>query len=294
MKRVLLRAAAMVTALCLALTFGTGAALADRDYSGILDLSQYPTAIDENMNSTDAFAKANSLYKDGMYKNAKSYYMLALNKAGGKSDTYSEGDICNNLVLTMLQLEENETAYRLCRYMLEEQMAQSTEDRYGYMLNLLVCAHANGFSAAKELQDAMDRGYFSFWSLARLADDNQASFRTLMIDMIYNILYMDMEGDLYDGAASLYYLPAETRERLSGDHRELIAELAAQTDGQADPAEKAQRDKINGTVSRKEYLGILGDLLHQVQEWQELSDEPEDLDIQALAEYLDVLMEQAE
>ena len=35
-------------------------------------------------------------------------------------------------------------------------------------------------------------------------------------------------------------------------------------------------------------------MLHQVQEWQELSDEPEDLDIQALAEYLDVLMEQAE
>ena len=104
--------------------------------------------------------------------------------------------------------------------------------------------------------------------------------------MLYNVVYMDMEGDVPGGAASYAYYPSDRLSDL--DCADLMEELAARTgksgDGQA----------IAEEMSKAEYLGFLRDVLEQASAWNRETFGQADPDIEDLLVYLDALKDQAE
>ncbi len=283
MKTKTLRCQAAILAACLLLCALVASAAADGSLSDIIDLTDYPSSIKPTLLCDVAFSRGNACYEEGKYEEARGYYVFALQKID-KSGTYHAGDVCNNLVLALLQLEENETAYALCRYMLEENLAKTTRDRFGYMLNLLVCAHANGIPAAKELGDAMEKGYFAFDDLVDRAGSEPRFFKRLLNAMIFNVLYIDMEGNACDGAASLFYLPEDHFTGVT--NMDLMAELSALTEG------GAVRDGGEELPEAREYLEYLRSMLVKANEWNMENYGAADADITELIRYVDAKMDQ--
>ena len=193
----------------------------------------------------------------------------------------------NNLALTLLHLEENASAYALCRYNLENGLAPSDADRYGYMMNLLVSAHANRIPAAKELKEALEQGYFSFSDLAAGSDKNPGTFSKLLTGMIYNVVYMDTEGSTTEGAASLFYLPQDRLADLP--LHELMSVLAAMTEGNPEPAEEI-RVQAEELVPKPDYLLYLQGILNMANDWNNKTFKESDPDIIELLTYVDALM----
>ena len=272
MYRKICRALSLALAVCLMLSAGIPSALAGRDLSDIIDLNDYPSSIKSGLLCDLAIKRGNDAFAEGDYETARGYYVFALRKIS-KSATYYEGDVCNNLVLALLYLGETRTAYDLCRYMLEEDLAPEKEDSYGYMLNMLVCAHANGLSAAGELEHAREEGYFSFEDLAEMAEDQPKSFTGLLTALVYNVLYIDMEGSAADGAETWAYFPDDLFEDTDVDDV---------TDG------------IDaGDVGAKEYLGYIRDFLLEANAWFNQTYGGDDPDIGKMILYVDALEAEA-
>ncbi len=284
MNRIYSRAAALL-ALCLCLTLACPALAAGQKNPLPVDTSALPVPIDEGLSYNLAFEYGNKSYLKGDYLKAESYYLLTIRKMT-KMARYTYGDVGNNLALTYLQLEKNEEAYALCRCLLTENLAASAKEKYGYMLNYLVCAHACGISAAKALKEALDEGFFSFDDLSQDAQKDPGEYAKLFTGMLYNVVYMDMEGDVPGGAASYAYYPSDRLSDL--DSADLMEDLAARAgkgeDGQA----------IAEDMSKAEYLGFLQDVLEQANEWNRETFGQADPDIEALLVYLDALKDQAE
>ena len=254
-----------------------------RDLQTIMDL--YPAETDTALDSDDAFARGNECYKNGEYAEARGYYLLALKKIDG-AKLCTKGDVCNNLALTLLHLEEKEAAYALCRYNLENNLAPTDADRYGYMMNLLVSAHANAIPAAKELRDALAGGYFSFDDLSSVTDEDPSTYSKLLVGLVYNVVYMDMEKDLFDVAASWYYLP---KDRLEVTAANVMEELSVLTEGYNQPEDNALRNSVNERLDRKQYLKYLREILEKADEWNKKTFGEYDPDIGELKKYLDAL-----
>ena len=272
MYRKICRALSLALAVCLMLSAGIPSAFAGRDLSDIIDLNDYPSSISSGLLCDLAIKRGNEAFEKGDYETARGYYVFALRKIS-KSKTYCEGDVCCNLVLALLYLEENQTAYDLCRYMLEEDLAPGKADRYGYMLNMLVCAHANGLSAAGELEHAREEGYFSFEDLADLAENQPMDFTALLTALVYNVMYIDMEGSAADGAETWAYFPGDLFEDTDVDDV---------TDG------------INaGSVSGEEYLGYIYDFLLEANMWFNQTYGMDDPDIMELILYVEALEDEA-
>ena len=272
MYRKICRALSLALTVCLMLSSGLPSAFAGRDLSDIIDLNDYPSSISSGLLCDRAIARGNEAFEEGDYETARGYYVFALRKID-KSATYCEGDVCNNLVLTLLYLGENRTAYDLCRYMLEENLAPGREDRYGYMMNMLACAHALGLSAAGELEHAREEGYFSFEDLADLADDQPRAFTGLLTGLVYNVLYIDMEGGADDGAASWAYFPDDLFE--DADVEDVRAKLSS------------------GGVGRKEYLEYIYEFLLEANLWFNLTYSADDPDIMEMILYVEALRDEA-
>ncbi|MBR6185870.1 MAG: hypothetical protein IKQ41_06360 [Clostridia bacterium] len=286
MKRKLCRAlsALLIACLCLGLL---PPALADGKPLPV-DTSSYPTTIDVRITGTTAFERANECYLAGDYLNAESYYMFALKRISS-SKRYTKGDVCNNLVLTYLQLGQNDEAYALCRYMLEEGLAKTDRDAYGYMLNMLVCAHAKGITAAEELKYAVENDLFSFSKLNSLSEEKPGMYRKLLVAMIYNAVYIDMEGGAADGAASYAFYPIELVDGLvNADIMEDIGAILDEDGGEISDAERNMADEM---MSRRDYLEFLYDLLNTIDEANSEIYDTYDPDISALKKYLSALME---
>ncbi len=286
MKNKIVRIIVLILAVCLMVTMETGAAIAAKKLNEIINVDQYTAAIDTSLSCDDAFAKANSAYKKGQYDTAKSYYLLAL-KNIKQTQIYSQGEICNNLALSMLQLEENDAAYDLFRYILENKMMKTNQDRFGAMMNLLVAAHANGIPAAKELSDAANKGYFRFKDLAGQQKNKPGTFTKLLTGLIYNVLYIDMEHDIYDGAASFYYFPEDRLKSVS--LTDVMKSLAKLTGGKAEPKDKATFEKVNKKTTRNEYLKYIKNVLKKANTWNKNTYGETDPDIDELLKYLEVL-----
>ena len=276
MYRKICRALSLALAVCLMLAAGLPSAFAGRDLSDIIDLNDYPSSINPGLLCDRAIARGNEAFGEGDYETARGYYVFALHKVS-KSQTYCEGDVCCNLVLALLYLGETGTAYDLCRYMLEEDLAPGSEDRFGYMLNMLVCAHANGLSAAGELEHAREEGYFSFEELADLAENQPKAFTGLLSGLVYNVLYIDMEGSAEDGAETWAYFPDG---------------LFGSADGRGEMAQPASGSGAD-SVSRKAYLTYIGNFLREASEWFNETYNSYDHDIEELIHYVDALQAEA-
>ena len=287
MKKRLSRAlsALLIACLCLGLF---PSALAEGNPLPV-DTSKYPTKIDVSMTCNSAFERANERYLAGEYLEAESYYLFALKRINN-SKRYTKGDVCNNLVLTFLQLEQNDEAYTLCRYMLEEGLAQTEKDKYGYMLNMLVCAHAKGITAAEELKYALDHSLFSFDDLVSLADGKPGEYKKLLVAMIYNVVYMDMEAGVADGGASYAYYPEDLF--VGVENAELMEELAMLLGDSTEELSEADRDIAEDMLSKKDYLQFLLDILDEANEINDGTYDTYDPDITELTKYLSALMEQ--
>lgn len=272
MYRKICRALSLTLAVCLMLAAGIPSAFAGRDLSDIIDLNDYPSSINPGLLCDRAIARGNEAFGEGDYETARGYYVFALHKVS-KSQTYCEGDVCCNLVLALLYLGENQTAYDLCRYMLEEDLAPGSEDRYGYMLNMLVCAHANGLSAAGELEHAREAGYFSFEELADMAEYQPTTFAVLLSGIVYNVLYVDMEGGVGDGAGTWAYFPDDLFDGADGSRE--MDQLASGAGADS--------------VSRKAYLGYISNFLREANEWFKNTYNAYDHDIEELILYVDAL-----
>lgn len=282
MNKKTLRCRAALLAACILMCALFGSAAADRSLSDIIDLTDYPSSISPGMLCDTAFSRGNDCYEKGKYEEARGYYVFALQKIE-KSRTYHAGDVCNNLVLTLLQLEKNVTAYELCRYMLEENLAPSVRERFGYMLNLLVCAHANGIPAARELSDALDEGWFSFDELLERADSEPRLYRRLLNAMIFNVLYIDLEGDAWDGASSLYYLPDGHFSGVTNmDLMEKLAEAALGGLGERGSAEEPEA---------REYLEYVRSMLVKANDWNIQTWGAADEDITELIRYAEAKLD---
>ena len=268
MYRKICRALSLALAMCLMLSSGIPSAFAGRDISDIIDLDDYPSFINSGLLCDLAIKRGNEAFSEGDYETARGYYVFALRKVS-KSSTYCEGDVCNNLVLALLYVGDAETAYDLCRYMLEEDLAPTKRDRYGYMLNMLVCAHANGLSAAGELEHAREEGYFSFEDLADLAENQPMSFAGLLTALVYNVLYIDMEGSAADGAESWAFFPDDLFDAVDG----------------SDAMDKVASED----VGRKEYLGYIHDFLLEANAWFSQTYGGDDPDIMRLILYVEAL-----
>lgn len=268
MYRKICRALSLALAVCLMLSAGIPSALAGRDLSDIIDLNDYPSFIKPGLLCDLAIKRGNDAFAEGDYETARGYYVFALRKIS-KSATYCEGDVCCNLVLALLYLGENRTAYDICRYMLEENLAPTKDDRCGYMLNMLVCAHANGLSAAGELEHAREEGYFSFEDLADMAENQPKAFTGLLTALVYNVLYIDMEGSAADGAGTWAYFPDDLFDDTDVDD---------------------VRDKLAaGGVGNKEYLGYIYDFLLEANLWFSQTYNGDDPDIMEMILYVEAL-----
>ena len=103
MYRKICRALSLALTVCLMLSSGLPSAFAGRDLSDIIDLNDYPSSISSGLLCDRAIARGNEAFEEGDYETARGYYVFALRKID-KSATYCEGDVCNNLVLTLLYL----------------------------------------------------------------------------------------------------------------------------------------------------------------------------------------------
>lgn len=289
MRKRIIRITAALSVLFLSVAVFTGSAFAAKKLNEIVDVDSYPVQIDTTLSCDDAFSKGNTKYKKGEYSAAKSYYLLAL-KNIKQSKIYSQGEICNNLALAMLHLEENEAAYDLCRYILETRQTKTNQDRFGAMMNLLVAAHARGIPAAKELSDAASKGYFKFTDLVNQKKSNPGDFSKLLTGLIYNVLYIDMENDIYDGAASYYYFPQDTLKSVS--LTDVMKNLSKMTGGKAEAKDEKTREKVNGETTRKEYLKYIKNILKKANKWNKDTYGETDPDIDELLTYLDALRSQ--
>lgn len=288
MNKSLSRAVSALLIACLCLGLFCPLALAEGNPLPV-NVNKYPTSIDVSITCNGAFEKANELYKAGDYLEAESYYLFALKRINN-SKRYTKGDVCNNLVLTFLQLGQNDDAYTLCRYMLEEDLAQTDRDAYGYMLNMLVCAHAKGITAAEELKYALDNDLFSFSHLDYQASEEPGTYKKLMIALIYNAVYMDMEASMADGGAAYAYYPKDMFYYL--EFSDAMEELSILFGDMAGALGESENEIAENMLSRKDYLQFYVGVLETANEYNDETYDTFDPDITALIEYLNALMEQ--
>jgi len=166
-----------------------------KDIEHSLSYSYY----DNSSSADDSFENGNSHYKDAYYENAECCYLTALNDSENLLN-YTENDVRNNLVLTRLQLEKNEYALRMASELVEDNPvsgASTTDDKkvsYGYIINLLVAAHANKLTAEKAFSDCSSVSLSDIEKdLTKLADDDPGEFVRFMTALVYNEQYMAME-----------------------------------------------------------------------------------------------------
>lgn len=281
MKKLLSRllCAALSLCLCLSLVLSAEAELP-------VDISALPETVDQTLSCDDAFAKANECYQNGDYQAAEGYYLLALQKIDDSS-LYARGDVANNLVLTWLHLDRAADAYSLCRTTLQNGLAPSVQDQYGYMLNLMVCGHACGFPAVLVLHEAVEKGYFSFDELNDLAEEEPGTYVKLLVGMLYNAVYMDMEGDTALGVMDYSYFPADDFDSL--DNADLVGRLSKQLGSDPDNISEDDLNVVLLDLSRTEYLQFLIDILQAANTRNSDTFGETDPDIEELIEYLDAL-----
>ena len=284
MKKWISRVCCALLAFCLCLSFVLSA-----QAELPVDTSVLPEGVDPELGCDDAFAKANESYQAGDYQAAESYYLLALQKIDSSS-LYCRGDVANNLVLTWLHLGRASDAYALCRATLENGLAPSVQDQYGYMLNLLVCGHACGFPAVLVLHEAVENGSFSFDELDTLAEEDPGTYVKLLVGMLYNAVYMDMEGDTALGVMDYGYFPAGDFDALY--HADLIGDLSRQLGSDPDNVSEDDLNVVLLDLPRADYLQFLIDILLVANERNNETFGETDPDIDELITYLDALMGQ--
>lgn len=138
------------------------------------------SAMNAALNPWDAFALGNDAYEAGDYELAESYYRNAM-----KSDPYTLY-YRNNLGLALLQQEKNEEALEVFRALVQE-----GPDTYGYWVNLLVAAQANGITAREIFDQAGGWDYLP--ALAAAAQAEPGIYTKILEAVYYNAAYMDME-----------------------------------------------------------------------------------------------------
>ena len=137
--------------------------------------------------------------RDSKNEKAECNYLLALNNSLSLS-AYTKNDVKNNLVLARLQLEKNEDAFKMASELVsnkpikdgasEDELKNST----GYVINLLVAAHANKISKNSALDKVKNVTLTEVDSkLKKLADDNPGEFVRFMTALTYNENYIEME-----------------------------------------------------------------------------------------------------
>jgi tetratricopeptide (TPR) repeat protein len=138
--------------------------------------------IDPDLSPTIAFRLGNDAYEEGDYPLAEAYYRSAV-----RQDAYYT-EYRNNLGLALLQQEKNEEALELFVALVEEEPYT-----YGYWVNLLGAAHANGI-AANEVFTAQGG-----WEIMPqlITDAQYAPYvnSKILEALYYNAVYMDMELD---------------------------------------------------------------------------------------------------
>ncbi len=288
MKKSLFRAASALLILCLCLGLSWTSGLAEGSPLPV-DTNNYPTPVDASLTCDGAFERANERYAAGKYLEAESYYRFSL-KHISHAKRYTKGDVCNNLVLAFLQQEKNDDAYTLCRYMLEEDLAKSDRDACGYMLNMLVCAHAKSIPAAQELQYALQHDLFSFDTLYSLADKQPGPYTKLLAAMLYNVVYMDMEYGTAEGGASYGYYQSDRIAQASG--AEIMEDLSAMLTGFAGETTADDRETAESLMPREEYLQFLADVLDAANDMNYDTYGASDPDIDELIDYLYALISQ--
>ena len=153
----------------------------------------------DSKNADTSFETGNSSYNDMDFEKAECNYLLALNNSLSLS-AYTKNDVKNNLVLARLQLEKNEDAFKMACELVsnnpikdgasEDELKNST----GYVINLLVAAHANKISKNSALDKVKNVTLTEVDSkLKKLADDNPGEFVRFMTALTYNENYIEME-----------------------------------------------------------------------------------------------------
>ena len=153
----------------------------------------------DSKNADTSFETGNSSYNDTDFEKAECNYLLALNNSLSLS-AYTKNDVKNNLVLARLQLEKNEDAFKMACELVsnnpikdgasEDELKNST----GYVINLLVAAHANKISKNSALDKVKKVTLMEVDSkLKKLADDNPGEFVRFMTALTYNENYIEME-----------------------------------------------------------------------------------------------------
>lgn len=153
----------------------------------------------DSKNADTSFETGNSSYNDMDFEKAECNYLLALNNSLSLS-AYTKNDVKNNLVLARLQLEKNEDAFKMACELVsnnpikdgasEDELKNST----GYVINLLVAAHANKISKNSALDKVKKVTLMEVDSkLKKLADDNPGEFVRFMTALTYNENYIEME-----------------------------------------------------------------------------------------------------
>ena len=153
----------------------------------------------DSKNADTSFETGNSSYNDMDFEKAECNYLLALNNSLSLS-AYTKNDVKNNLVLARLQLEKNEDAFKMASELVsnkpikdgasEDELKNST----GYVINLLVAAHANKISKNSALDKVKKVTLMEVDSkLKKLADDNPGEFVRFMTALTYNENYIEME-----------------------------------------------------------------------------------------------------
>ena len=181
----------------LLLCSGCGTSTMEKSTGAVKKSTEEKVKIDTSVDADTAFELGNKSYQAGKYGEAQAYYQLAIEKQAD-AEKYCYGDMANNLVLTYLQLEKNKEAYELCHELLERKDAPSAEDTYGYILNYMVCAHANGITAVEALKQAEELTGSNLAGLQDRALEDPGSYSKLVTALMYNAIYMDMEQKILD------------------------------------------------------------------------------------------------
>ena len=220
----------------------------------------------------ELFRMGNEAYLSRDYEKAEACYLCAIERAEQTEEPDSGTEatlfrVRNNLVLTLLQLEKNEEAWKLSSELIALEAPDQT-DHFGCILNHLVCAGATGRSAAEVLNELAHNGLYQPSVLDDLAVENPGIYMKLALGLVYNAMYIDMEDDAVEkllGMSSAPPIPLLSAE----DYDALI-----------------QYAEDRG-ASLMMILDILGNL--QAQNAQTFGEE--DPDITALIEYVDALLE---
>jgi tetratricopeptide (TPR) repeat protein len=138
--------------------------------------------IDQSLTPDAAFALGNDAYEAGDYPLSEAYYRHAVN-LDASSSIYR-----NNLGLALLQREENGEALELFSALVEEE-----PNTYGYWVNLLVAAHANGIPSNEIF--AAKGGYDIMPQLVAASVENPFVYKKVLEAILYNAVYMDIELD---------------------------------------------------------------------------------------------------